>query len=185
MRKFLLAAIFAAGVSAPAWGWSWGAVEIGFGTTQGSPGHYHGRFRDLGPQGYAEGRLNIGSSWDVGLQLMGGTAKSRDDGYETWRLLGTIYGDYNFYRDWNTRMYVGLGLGAGYVHDGMLSLYYGDRYYVDEWGNEYDDWGVYNQLIFNPRVGVELWGRLNLSVDWKLMSRGQYSTLGLNIGFVL
>lgn len=169
----------------PSWG-RVGAVEIGVGTTKGSPGRYYGELRDSGPQIYIEGRLFFNPSWEVGLQLMSGVAIDKDDGYDTSRMLCTFFCDYNYLRTNNARFYVGVGLGGGYVDDDTLPTYYVHPTDDDEWHWDDDDEYLtsFNQRIFNPRFGVELWGRLNISVDWKLMAHG-YSTLGLNVGILL
>ncbi len=185
MRAFLLAAIFAAGVSAPAWGQSFqvphAVLELGVGTNEGYAGRYHGRFGEVSPQGFIEGRLHFGDSWDFGLQLLAGEARNRDDGYRTEQVLMTFYVDYT-YRARDVSFFAGVGFGTGYVNDDTLPVY--TEYYVDEWGYERESDSVFNQMLFSPRVGVELWDRLRLTADWKFMTRGQYSTMGFNVGFL-
>lgn len=174
----LLAALLTAGIILPARGQYYeGPVaewEVGVGTTEGRPGRYINSFRDMGPQLYAEGRIYFADSWDAGMQVMGGTAKNRYDGYETSRILAALYVDYLLLPGWHDiRPFVGVGFGSGYVFDDELPKYY------DEYGDETG----FNQYFFSPRIGVTLLGRVRLSVDWKFMSSNDYSTVGLNLGF--
>ncbi len=178
MRAFLLIVILSAIAIAPVWA-QYGVLEIGVGNNEGRAGKHNERFRDLGLQGYIEGRLHFNDAWAGSIQLMGGKAKNRLDGYETSQILATLYCDYS-YRTQNITFFAGLGLGIGYIDDETLPLYH--DYSDDEWSD--NETAAFNQFLFSPRAGIELWDRLRLSVDWRFMSRKEYSTMGLNIGFM-
>ncbi len=146
--------------------------EVGIGTTEVRPGRWHGSFSGWGPQFYAEMRSHIGRSWDADIQVMGGTARNKIDNYETYRFLGTLYFDYNYRRWRDIQPFAGVGLGFGIIADETLPVIFDEDGYI-----------AFNQVLFSPRVGIELWNRVRFSVDCKWMLHG-YSSVGFNIGFV-
>jgi hypothetical protein len=180
MRALLLVVVLATGAIAPAWG-QYAVLELGVGSNEGRAGRHHGRFNELGAQGYIEGRLWFDDSWAGSIQLMGGQAKNRIDGYKTSQILLSFYCDYG-YRVRGITFFVSAGLGMGYVDDDTLPIY--ESYEVDDYGNEYRETSGFNQFLFSPRVGIELWDRLRLSAEWRLMTHSEYSTMGITAGFM-
>ncbi|MBQ9637877.1 MAG: outer membrane beta-barrel protein [Prevotella sp.] len=123
--------------------------------------------RLLGPQLGLEARWNMDTPFDVGLELyMGSAVRHADHHSLSNRIFSlTVFGDYNFRRGQRLSPFVGLGLGTA-----NCEIIQGDM------GTE----GSSTMLV--PRVGIELWRHLRLTLDTRIARRG-YNTVGLSVGY--
>lgn len=78
--------------------------------------------------------------------------------------------DYNFRQGRNVNPFIGVGLGLG-VHDALLD--------VVEDTNDCN-----NTVEFSPRVGVELWRHLRLTLGANISCK-YYNSVGLTVGYVI
>lgn len=132
---------------------------------------------------YAEIRMNMKDSpFDVSLQGMIGYF-DRDKGgdfiWQTdpvwsetmWSRSLVTFADYNFRRWKHIAPFVGLGIGMSAIEEEYgVGAECPERYYD-------------TAFVLNPRVGVEFFNHLRITVEYKLM-RKEYSFFGFNIGGV-
>jgi opacity protein-like surface antigen len=153
--------------------------EAGFGITQGQASA--GEKATVGLSLAMELRYNIPNTpFDLGLRGSLG-AYDRDHSLIDNHIWNqhimprsvTLYADYNHGRNKNVSLFGGLGLGYTHV---INQLQTDDPNFWDK------DTLRENYFAVSPRIGVEFFHRLRLTVDYRLMSK--YSFGGISIGFV-
>lgn len=83
-----------------------------------------------------------------------------------------VYSDYN-YRKWkHISLFGGIGLGCAQVVN-QVEDDEPEYWYRDTWRE--------NFFVFSPRVGVEFFNHIRLTVNYKALSK--YSRWGVNLGF--
>ncbi len=158
--------------------------EAGMGLAMGTNFGYQGS--EPGLQFYVESRNNLKDTpWDIGFQVaMGVFSRRHESGsvYSNNKLSTITFVDYNF-RCWKwVAPFVGAGLGMA-----MLDL---DVPYI----NDTAGWSTYTAhscgIALNPRVGVEFFDHLRLTVEYKAFVRrvvdaggAMNNYFGVNLGF--
>ena len=121
--------------------------------------------RDYGTGGSLEARWNMVSPFDVGLELYAGHAtrhgKQEEDLTHNLKAISVV-ADYNFQRGQAMSPFVGIGLGCA---EGNNNGY------------------VNSAILFTPRVGLEFWHHLRLTLDARVARKG-YNTIGLSVSYV-
>ena len=118
--------------------------------------------------GGGEARNNFpGTPFDVSFQGMLGSFSRKNDNL-TVNINGgvTVFGDYNWRLGRRAAPFAGVGAGMVFVESRGLSTAA-----VRE-----------KTFVFNPRIGVELFEHLRITLEYKWM-KAPYSFLGLNVGF--
>lgn len=132
--------------------------------------------KTVGPLLGLEARRNLESlPVDVGAEIYVGSACYdvekvpfiADDTQSNRTFSLAVVGDYNFLRGSKVSPFVGLGLGLGFNN-----------------AVQGDDTDEGSSFVVTPRVGVELFSHLRLSVEGRF-SRKHYHTVGLSVGFVI
>ena len=131
---------------------------------------------NIGAALFMEARVNIPSTaFDVGLQFSLHFFDREWEGMmnRTYRFKSlTTYIDYN-YRKWdNIVPFAGVGVGFSNVD-----------LEVDYAAPAANDVSNTNSACLNPRIGVEIYDRVRLTLDWKIMHK-HFSQVGLSLGFV-
>lgn len=141
-------------------------VEVGGGFIHGNS--YGGNPSKIGMALFLEARNNFpGTPFDVSFQGMLGSFSRKNDNL-TVNINGgvTVFGDYNWRLGRMAAPFAGVGAGMVFVESRELSTAA-----VRE-----------KTFVFNPRIGVELFGHLRITLEYKWM-KAPYSFLGLNVGF--
>lgn len=153
--------------------------EVGMGVSKAHK--IDGAAAKAGMQLYLETRMNVvDTPFDVGLQIMLG-AFDRKPNYaeyeQTIRYRGIMsFGaDYNLRRWKHVAPFVGIGLGMAFVDNTYSPYKSASR---REEITDYD-----RSVVFNPRIGVELFSHLRITAEYKWMKK-DYSFFGFNVGFV-
>ena len=159
-------------------------VEIGAGMTFGASKLKNAGFdkTKIGETGFVEIRYNFKQApVDLGLHI-GGTIFGRtikDTGEKLNFSSGNfmVTSDYNF-RFWNPNytVFAGLGVGVAKFGNSAQTEYRGDGIYVDN--------GTNSSVCFMPRVGVELWQHLRLTMSYVIEERAN-SHFNLTIGVAI
>lgn len=137
----------------------------------------------LGATFYAEGRYNMRRvPLDVGVQA-GGTIFHRESvnagqlKFRTWNVMAVT--DYNFRRYKNISLFAGVGLGyASLDHSAPITF-----------DDSQSNWGGFStgtrtgSFCFMPRIGVELFHHLRVTLDYKLQEKANRH-FGLSLGVV-
>lgn len=186
MKKLLIAGI-ALLLSSGIYAQNYNAVrrmeyELGIGLNKGH--EFNGAAAKTRIQIYAEIRMNVKDSpFDIGLQGMFGYFERQrntgnfiwqsDSGWSETMRSGSLvtFADYNFRRWKNIAPFVGLGIGMSAIEDEYgVGAECPERYYD-------------TAFVLNPRIGVEFFNHLRITVEYKRMQR-EYSFFGFNIGVV-
>ncbi len=134
---------------------------------------------------FIEPRLNIPASvFDVGIQLSIGRSSDNprpsDPGYyysAKYNSTVVTFVDYNLRKWRNISLFGGIGVGISAI----------DRIYPtypEELGGRLErDASSLNTFVFNPRIGVEFWDHLRVTVEYKCMKR-EFSLFGITVGGV-
>lgn len=141
-------------------------------------GGMHDTDKKTGPALGVELRYNFKDSpFDVGLALDITTARYgwRPDEYDRSQsnrtaFLGTTV-DYNFHQGGKVNPFVGMGIGVG-LHDALVDV-------IEETND-----GTATFPTVSPRVGVELWRHLRLTLAANLSCK-YYNNLSLTVGYVI
>ena len=124
---------------------------------------------------FGEYRMDLGGNLDMGMQLSttfgsGSLSYTQQDTWY-WQGAALVVGDFNLlpYNAFNP--YVGLGIGPGF---GLEK--YRDHGYPSEWTHT---------LVISPRMGVELFESLRMSVQyqWFLTESRKYSHLAFGLSW--
>lgn len=159
-------------------------LEAGVGTGIGSGrlGPYS-RSPHSGIYFFIEPRLNIpGSSFDVGVQLSVGRSSdhpnpSAPDYYYSAKYNPAVvtFVDYNLRKWRNVSLFGGAGMGVS-----AIDLLYPT--YPEELGGRVErDVSSLSTFVFNPRIGVEFWDHLRVTMEYKWIKR-EYSIFGVTVG---
>ena len=134
---------------------------------------------------FMEPRLNIPTSpFDVGIQLS--TGRSSDNpslsnpGYyysAKYNSMVVTFVDYNLRRWRNISLFGGMGVGIS-----AIDLIY-PAYHEELGGRLERDVASIHSFVLNPRIGVEFWDHLRVTVEYKCMKR-EYSIFGITLGGV-
>lgn len=155
--------------------------EIAMGVMSGLKDDY-GAYPRIGGQFLFEYRYNIpGNNLSFGTQWSIGYFKRVDyDNDLVSRISnkGSMinYLDYNFRLKDNVSIFAGLGVGLALIN-----------YEYPEWVADdiYEQRYLFTRsAVVTPRVGVELFKRLRLTIDYRLM-RKDYSYFSINLGFTI
>lgn len=158
-------------------------IEAGLGiTTAGNSTSlwgYTNRANRIGANLIIEPRINIpGSSFDIGVQLnLNYFARIWGDNITyTYRFKNlAAYTDYN-YRKWKyLHLFGGCGIG--------LSAYETEIYRPVS-GQSPFTISYYDSFYLAPRVGVEVFNHLRLTVEYKFLRWEEVSNLNITVGFV-
>jgi len=152
--------------------------ELGMGPNIGNK--YNGAKSEIGGQFLAEIRLNMKESpIDAGLQLSlsflsrKGTSTYYYDHSISHTIL-TTYVDYNFRKWKRMSLFGGFGIGFAFVDNGYDTTIPGSQ----------DDFTVLDRsFLLSPRIGVEFFNRVRLTIDYKMLSK-EYAYFGASVGFV-
>ena len=137
----------------------------------------------LGATFYAEARYNMQRvPLDIGVQA-GGTIFHRESvnagqlKFRTWNVMAVS--DYNFRRCKKISLFAGIGLGyASLDHSAPITF-----------DDSQSNWGGFStgtrtgSLCFMPRIGVELFHHLRVTLDYKLQEKANRH-FGLSLGVV-
>jgi len=186
MKKFTILAIvailcsnlcFAAGPRNKKDNVGFAEVEVGLGPIWGS--NYQYGDSKTGLQGFVEGRLNLDSPIDVGLQFSMGKFNRRYENFDTkgytWNkacFLGFF--DYNFRILPDVAPFIGIGAG------GCSAEIYKP---VANENNGSFDVEKSGRFVVCPRIGVELISHLRVTLEYKFMASSKYNYGGINIGW--
>lgn len=127
--------------------------------------------RNIGGSWGLEARWNMNTPFDIGAEIYWGVADRDEQGENfSYRIFSiSTFVDYNFRRGQNVSPFVGIGLGDAdccvLEHQSI--------------GGSSDDGTA---IVFTPRVGVELWRHLRLTLDARIARKG-YNTIGLSVGY--
>ncbi|MBR5441153.1 MAG: porin family protein [Prevotella sp.] len=132
---------------------------------------YKSSSRNIGGSWGLEARWNMNTPFDIGAEIYWGFADRDYLGENfSYRILSiSTFVDYNFRRGQNVSPFVGIGLGDA---DCCVLEH-------KELGGSSDDGTT---IVFTPRVGVELWRHLRLTLDARIARKG-YNTIGLSVGY--
>ena len=137
----------------------------------------------LGATFYAEARYNMQRvPLDIGVQA-GGTIFHREsvnDGqlkFRTWNVMAVS--DYNFRRCKKISLFAGIGLGYASL-DNSAPITFDDS--QSNWGG-FSTGTRTGSLCFMPRIGVELFHHLRVTLDYKLQEKANRH-FGLSLGVV-
>ena len=150
--------------------------EVGAGMTMGSK---FGLDKAIpGPNAYVEGRINLfDTPWDLGVQTSFGAAfrKQGDKRYDSSNKFGIeVFTDYNF-RYWDRiAPFVGLGVGRTAVVTSLPLTGADDATVTSKTTSP--------AFLLNPRAGIELFGHLRLSAEYKCTFQKESSYFALNLG---
>jgi hypothetical protein len=171
MRRIYILLIMAVAMSLAASGQNAvGPLELQFSVGATYPIDSYPGNENLGPQLSLEGRYNFKKvPVDVGVELYLGVALRDYKGDDQSNRIASISvtSDYYFNRGAKVSQFAGLGLGIAQCE--VVEGPYG----VDG-----------THFLFTPRVGVEMFHHLRLTLDARIAKKG-YSTIGLSIGYAL
>lgn len=159
-------------------------VEIGAGMTFGASKLEKAGFTKtkIGETGFVELRYNFKQApVDLGLHIggaiFGRTVKNTGDKLNFSSGNFMVTSDYNF-RFWNPNytVFAGVGVGLAKFGNSAQTEYRGDGVYVDNGSN--------SSVCFMPRVGVELWQHLRLTLSYVIEERAN-SHFNLTVGVAI
>lgn len=137
----------------------------------------------LGATFYAEARYNMQRvPLDIGVQA-GGTIFHRESvnagqlKFRTWNVMAVS--DYNFRRCKKISLFAGIGLGYASL-DNSAPITFDDS--QSNWGG-FSTGTRMGSLCFMPRIGVELFHHLRVTLDYKLQEKANRH-FGLSLGVV-
>ena len=137
----------------------------------------------LGATFYAEARYNMQRvPLDIGVQA-GGTIFHRESvnagqlKFRTWNVMAES--DYNFRRCKKISLFAGIGLGYASL-DNSAPITFDDS--QSNWGG-FSTGTRTGSLCFMPRIGVELFHHLRVTLDYKLQEKANRH-FGLSLGVV-
>ena len=181
MKQFFLCAVIAASVSGSAFAQNLKVnpfeFEVGAGMSIGSK---YGLDKAVpGPNSYMEARLNLfDTPWDLGVQTSLGAAfrKQNDQLYNATNKFGiTVFTDYNFRNKGMVSPFIGLGVGR----TAIVNSY--PAFGAD--GTAVTAKSAQPAFVLNPRMGLELFDHLRLSVEYKFTFQKESSYMALNLGY--
>lgn len=151
--------------------------EMHVGATRPLGGNIENTDKKVGAGLGLELRYNFKNSpLDVGLAIDISTAVYgwKPDEYDRQQSNRTAFvgftGDYNFKQGGKVNPFVGMGVGIG-IHDALVDVI------------DYTNDGNSTAMI-TPRVGVELWRHLRLTLTTNLSCR-HYNNLNFTVGYVI
>lgn len=141
-------------------------------------GGMHDTDKKVGPALGVEMRYNFKNSpFDVGFAIDLTTARYgwKPDEYDRSQSNRTAFlgftGDYNFRQGGKVNPFVGMGLGIG-IHDALVDV-------IEETNDQTTSFPT-----ISPRVGVELWRHLRLTLVANITCK-YYNNVGINVGYVI